>query len=86
MRKKRGTGIDSAWRGSNGDGGLPCQMAGKGLCHEFKKTRRMARRNHEGEDSNDGAKGGSDRPPLIEQAFQGLVGILLIIKIIYQTQ
>ena len=31
-------------------------------------------------------RGGSDRPPLIEQAFQGLVGILLIIKIIYQTQ
>lgn len=59
MRKKRGTGIDSAWRGSNGDGGLPCQMAGKGLCHSFKKTRRMARRNHEGDDSNDGAKGGA---------------------------
>ena len=57
MRKKRGTGIDSAWRGSNGDGGLPCQMAGKGLYHEFKKTRRMARRNHEGEGTNDGAKG-----------------------------
>jgi hypothetical protein len=31
-------------------------------------------------------RGGSDRPPLIEQAFQGLVGILLIIKIIYQIQ
>jgi len=89
MRKKRGTGIDSAWRGSNGDGGLPCQMAGKGLCHEFKKTRRMARRNHEGDDSNVGAKGGrggGDRPPLIEKALRCLVGILLIIKIIYQTQ
>ena len=93
MRKKRGTGIDSAWRGSNGDGGLPCQMAGKGLYHEFKKTRRMARRNHEGEGTitreripMTEPRGGSDRPPLIEQAFQGLVGILLIIKIIYQTQ
>ena len=39
--------------------GLPCQMAGKGLYHEFKKTQRMARRNHEGDDSNDGAKGGA---------------------------
>jgi hypothetical protein len=49
----------------------------------------MARRNHEGDDSNVGAKGGGgdgDRPPLIEKALRCLVGILLIIKIIYQTQ
>ena len=78
MRKKRGTGIDSAWRGSNGDGGLPCQMAGKGLYHEFKKTRRMARRNHEGEDSNDGAKGGAAIDHrLLSKRFRGWLGSCL---------
>jgi hypothetical protein len=78
MRKKRGTGIDSAWRGSNGDGGLPCKMAGKGLYHEFKKTRRMARRNHEREDSNDGAKGETAIDHrLLSKRFRGWLGSCL---------
>jgi hypothetical protein len=33
-----------------------------------------------------GEGGDGDRPPLIEKALRCLVGILLIIKIIYQTQ
>lgn len=86
MRKKRGTGIDSAWRGSNGDGASRARWPVKGYAMSLKKpggwqeeiTREMIPTTE--------PRGGGDRPPLIEKAFQCLVGTLLIIKIIYQTQ